>query len=77
MKTSTNVIKLINRVALLGLLVFAFIANANAQISVSGEGKIKVKPDQVVINFGIENIGKDAKTSFESGHNKLEKRVVP
>jgi uncharacterized protein YggE len=29
-------------------------------ISVSGEGKISVKPDQVVINFGIENIGKDA-----------------
>lgn len=30
------------------------------QISVSGEGKIKVKPDQVVIKFGVENIGKDA-----------------
>lgn len=30
------------------------------QISVSGEGKIKVKPDQVAINFGVENIGKDA-----------------
>jgi uncharacterized protein len=30
------------------------------QISVSGEGKIKVKPDQVVINFGVENTGKDA-----------------
>lgn len=30
------------------------------QITVSGEGKIKVKPDQVEINFGVENIGKDA-----------------
>ena len=30
------------------------------QISVSGEGKIKVKPDQVAINFGVENTGKDA-----------------
>lgn len=30
------------------------------QISVSGEGKIKVKPDQVSINFGVENFGKDA-----------------
>lgn len=30
------------------------------QISVSGEGKIKVKPDQVVLNFGIDNTGKDA-----------------
>jgi uncharacterized protein YggE len=30
------------------------------QISVSGEGKISVKPDQVSINFGVENTGKDA-----------------
>jgi uncharacterized protein YggE len=30
------------------------------QISVSGEGKINVKPDQVSINFGVENTGKDA-----------------
>jgi uncharacterized protein YggE len=30
------------------------------QITVSGEGKIKVKPDQVAINFGVENTGKDA-----------------
>jgi uncharacterized protein YggE len=30
------------------------------QITISGEGKIKVKPDQVEINFGIENTGKDA-----------------
>ena len=30
------------------------------QITVSGEGKIKVKPDQVAINFGVENTGNDA-----------------
>ncbi len=30
------------------------------QISVSGEGKIKVAPDQVVINLGVQNTGKDA-----------------
>ena len=30
------------------------------QISVSGEGKVSVKPDQVVVNFGVENLGKDA-----------------
>lgn len=30
------------------------------QIAVSGEGKIKVVPDNVVISFGIESIGKDA-----------------
>ena len=30
------------------------------QISVSGEGKVSVKPDQVVVNFGVENTGKDA-----------------
>eukprot|EP01038_Epipyxis_sp_PR26KG_P019414 gene19414-27499_t len=30
------------------------------QISVSGEGKISVKPDQVIVYFGVENLGKDA-----------------
>lgn len=30
------------------------------QVNVSGEGKIKVTPDKVSINFGVENIGKDA-----------------
>jgi uncharacterized protein len=30
------------------------------QISVSGEGKIKVTPDRVVVNFGVDNVGKDA-----------------
>lgn len=31
------------------------------QISVSGEGKVKITPDQVVINVGFQNTGKDAK----------------
>jgi hypothetical protein len=31
------------------------------QISVTGEGKIKVVPDQAVINVGFQNSGKDAK----------------
>jgi uncharacterized protein YggE len=30
------------------------------QISVSGEGKIKITPDRVQINFGVKNVGKDA-----------------
>jgi len=30
------------------------------QINVSGEGKIRVVPDKAVINFGINNVGKDA-----------------
>ena len=30
------------------------------QIVVSGEGKIKVIPDRVVVNFGVDNVGKDA-----------------
>lgn len=30
------------------------------QISVNGEGKIKVVPDRVQINFGVKNVGKDA-----------------
>lgn len=31
------------------------------QISVMGEGKIKVTPDQAIINVGFQNSGKDAK----------------
>ncbi len=30
------------------------------QINVSGEGKIKVTPDKVVVNFGVQNLGNDA-----------------
>ena len=35
--------------------------NQVPQISVSGEGKVKITPDQVVINVGFQNTGKDAK----------------
>lgn len=31
------------------------------QISVTGEGKVKVTPDQAVINVGFQNTGKDSK----------------
>ena len=31
------------------------------QISVNGEGKVKIVPDQVVINVGFQNTGKDSK----------------
>jgi uncharacterized protein YggE len=53
------------KVIVIAFAVFSSLVQAQEktqipQISVSGEGKINVKPDQVVINFGIENIGKDA-----------------
>ena len=44
-------------------------------ISVSGEGKISVKPDQVVINFGIENIGKDAKEVKKLNDETVDKTL--
>lgn len=31
------------------------------QITVNGEGKVKVIPDQAIINVGVQNTGKDAK----------------
>ena len=43
------------------------------QISVSGEGKIKVKPDQVAINFGVENTGnRGRKGNGQKGGNKQQ-----
>ena len=45
---------------LFSLILQAQDAKLVPQITVSGEGKIKVSPDQVNINFGIDNIGKDA-----------------
>lgn len=42
------------------------------QIAVSGEGKIKVKPDQVVVNFGVENTGKDAQEVKKLNDEKIE-----
>ena len=49
----------------IAFLLFAALVQAQEQkqvpqISVSGEGKVSVKPDQVVVNFGVENTGKDA-----------------
>lgn len=53
------------KAVLILITLFATMSNAQEQknipqISVSGEGKIKVKPDQVVLSFGVENTGKDA-----------------
>ena len=53
------------KVIVIAFAVFSSLVQAQEKtqsplMSVSGEGKISVKPDQVVINFGIENIGKDA-----------------
>ncbi len=49
------------------LLLTIFATNMNAQeskftphIAVTGEGKVTVQPDQAVINFGVQNTGKDA-----------------
>lgn len=49
------------------LLLTIFVINMNAQdtkftphIAVTGEGKVTVQPDQAVINFGVQNTGKDA-----------------
>lgn len=45
------------------------------QIAVNGEGKIKVKPDQVEINFGVENFGKDAKEVKKLNDEKVDKVI--
>lgn len=49
------------------LLLTIFVTNMNAQeskftphIAVTGEGKVTVQPNQAVINFGVQNTGKDA-----------------
>lgn len=49
------------------LLLTIFATTMNAQegkftphIAVTGEGKVTVQPDQAVINFGVQNTGKDA-----------------
>ena len=49
-------------VALFGLTAQAQEQKAQVpQISVSGEGKVKIIPDQAVINVGFQNTGKDSK----------------
>ncbi len=45
------------------------------QISVSGEGKIKVAPDQAVINVGFQNSGKDSK-EVKSLNDEVVDKVI-
>jgi uncharacterized protein YggE len=45
------------------------------QISVSGDGKVMVKPDHVIINFGVNNVGKDA-TEVEKLNDETVDKVV-
>lgn len=46
-----------------------------SQISVSGEGKVMVKPDHVIINFGVNNVGKDA-TEVKKLNDETVDKVV-
>jgi uncharacterized protein len=45
------------------------------QVSVSGEGKVMVKPDHIVINFGVENTGKDATEVKKLNDETIDKVV--
>ncbi len=45
------------------------------QVSVSGEGKVMVKPDHIIINFGVENTGKDA-TEVKKLNDETVDKVV-
>jgi hypothetical protein len=45
------------------------------QISVTGEGKVKVEPDQVIINVGFQNSGKDAK-EVKSLNDEVVDKVI-
>ena len=45
------------------------------QISVSGEGKVKIIPDQAVINVGFQNSGKDAK-EVKTLNDEVVDRVI-
>jgi uncharacterized protein YggE len=65
------------KLALVVLTLFVTMSQAQEQkqipqVSVSGEGKIKVKPDQVVVNFGVENVGKDAQEVKKMNDEKIE-----
>ncbi len=68
------------KLVLIALTLFATMSQAQEQkqipqVSVTGEGKIKVKPDQVEINFGIENLGKDAQEVKKLNDEKVDKIV--
>jgi uncharacterized protein len=45
------------------------------QISVTGEGKVKIVPDQAVINVGFQNTGKDAK-EVKTLNDEVVDRVI-
>jgi hypothetical protein len=45
------------------------------QISVSGEGKVKVVPDQAIINIGVHNTGKDAKEVKNLNDETIDKVI--
>lgn len=63
---------------LLTLVVTSMNAQENKlvpQISVSGEGKVKVAPDQVVINLGVQNTGKDAAEVKKMNDDTVDKVV--
>ncbi|WP_395043278.1 SIMPL domain-containing protein [Flavobacterium sp.] len=68
------------KLVLITLTLFATMSQAQEQkqipqVSVTGEGKIKVKPDQVEINFGVENLGKDAQEVKKLNDEKVDKVV--
>jgi uncharacterized protein YggE len=65
------------KLALVVLTLFVTMSHAQEQkqipqVAVSGEGKIKVKPDQVVVDFGVENTGKDAQEVKKLNDEKIE-----
>ena len=69
------------KVIVIAFAVFSSLVQAQEKtqiplISVSGEGKISVKPDQVVINFGIENIGKDATEVKKLNDETVDKTLI-
>ncbi len=49
--------------------------NQVPQISVTGEGKVKIVPDQAVINVGFQNTGKDAK-EVKNLNDEVVDRVI-
>lgn len=79
---SSEKINLINMkksiIILLTLVATSMNAQENKivpQISVSGEGKVKVAPDQVVINLGVQNTGKDAAEVKKMNDETVDKVV--
>ncbi len=68
------------KVIVLLVTLFSFIMEAQnsqpiPQISVNGEGKIKVTPDKVIINFGVENIGKEAAEVKKANDETVDKVI--